>query len=254
MNNKILLKLLILTSFLFSFNLKAAFLFDFKAGAQFWDTGSSTDLLNTSATTSNLNIDDDFQGSVWVAFEHPIPLIPNIKLKANQLDSTGDTVLTEDIQFGNIQFSAGENVRTDLDMSNLDLMLYYEILNFETIWLDIGANFKTGGNSIVLESLDSNQREEASILAVVPMAYAAAGTKLPFFGLGAFTEISYLSIADFNYMDAQIGLNYKLMDLFLVDSTIELGYRKFNINADSFDGNNLEIDFDGIFLGFNATI
>ena len=58
-------------------------LVDLYAGAYYWDQTVSGDVVNGSADLEDdLNLDAGGQNVMYVAFEHPIPLVPNIKIKS----------------------------------------------------------------------------------------------------------------------------------------------------------------------------
>ncbi|MEL4486187.1 hypothetical protein AAEH76_21840, partial [Shewanella algae] len=53
----------------------------------------------------DFNFEDETFVSYYAALEHPIPLVPNIKLKYTELELNGSTLLDESFVFGDTTFT-----------------------------------------------------------------------------------------------------------------------------------------------------
>ena len=77
-------------------------LVDFYAGSYYWDQAVSGDV------NTNVNLEDDLklsaggQNVTYFAFEHPIPMIPNVKLKISNLSTDGSSTGNFDLGIGTV--------------------------------------------------------------------------------------------------------------------------------------------------------
>src|SRR5690554_7305989 len=79
---------------------QANLLFTVGAKASVWDaepTGQIDD--NVSVEKGGLNLKSENGTQITVFFEHPVPFIPNVKLKSTDLDIKGSGVLNANINF-----------------------------------------------------------------------------------------------------------------------------------------------------------
>lgn len=196
------------------------------AGGQFWKADSEGEY----AFGSNLiepNFEDENQNSYYIALEHPIPLVPNIKVRENNLEVTG---------------GYGKN-----DFSHRDYILYYEILDNDLVSFDIGINAMDFDGSLWVSASDTVARQEISV--VVPTAYVAARVGIPATDWTFFADASALSVKDSKVQDAQIGVEYRLVDNLAVDINLNAGYRHSVIELDDVDNIYSDVTFKGPFVG-----
>ena len=189
----------------------------FKVGAQGWNAEGDDGFNTASQTVVN----------GWAAFEHPIPIVPNIKVRAAQFDADDN----------------GDNIK----LQTADYILYYEILDNPVLALDIGV----GAHHVRSGELMGQQFEGA-----MPEVYASA--RFPFFdrdeGLGFYAEGVAASVSDVKMTDLQAGISYSF-SLSAIDLHLMAGYRKASYEYDGFDGMiNGEQNFDGVTVGFEIDI
>ena len=110
-------------------------------GAQAWNMGTSGGF-SQSGTNVNFNFEDEAKPSYYAAFEHPIPLIPNIKVQRTEMDTNGDVTLDGNFTFGGELFSINTDVTSDVQLSSTDIILYYELFDNDLISFDVGINAK----------------------------------------------------------------------------------------------------------------
>ncbi|RCU51589.1 MULTISPECIES: TIGR04219 family outer membrane beta-barrel protein [Corallincola] len=224
-------------------------------GAQYWHM-SADGSVGSDTTMEDFNLSDDDKGAVWLALEHPVPLLPNLKLRYNQLDTDGEADVT-DFEFGGETYNG--LATTDLDLDHLDIIMYYEILDNDTVWLDLGLNLKYGDYKVaVTGEIDDGAGGTVSTSTsekyngVIPMLYGAGGVGFPFTGLGLFGEANWIGY-DSNYLyDVQGGVSWKFLDNPAIDAEIQLGYRKLHFNVDDLSDIYADVDFDGGFIGVQA--
>lgn len=62
-----------------------------------------------------------------VYLEHPVPIIPNLKVGYTDFGHGGSNLLTSNFTFAGETYSVGSNVDSTFDLKMYDLALYYEI-------------------------------------------------------------------------------------------------------------------------------
>lgn len=218
-------------------------------GAQGWNMGTDGGFAYSSSLT-DFSFDDESQGSFYVAVEHPIPLVPNVKIQRTSMDTNGDVTLTSNFTFNNNLFITSSSLTTDLDVSNTDYILYYELFDNDLITFDLGINGKyVDGSILVQDRNDISNNASSSFSGIVPMVYSKLALGLPLTGWGAFVEGSFLSIDDNTLYDYQAAVTYSLLDNIAVDLTVQLGYRSLTLELDDLDNIYTDLEFKGVFAG-----
>jgi outer membrane protein len=243
-----------------SANASALPLIDFWAGAYQWGTEYSGSVAAEDAI--NLNIEDnlglkDSDNTVfWAAFEHPVPLIPNVQIKQTALETSGTGTFNQEFTFGDETYGADVQLNSNIDLGHTDYTLYWG-LPLPVVTVDFGLNIRKFDGELVI-STDSIDGSPVILDAPVPMAFARVGAELPFTGLAVMAEGNYIGYKDTNHMDYQVVVRYTLPFLPVLDLNVEAGYRAFelNINPDDFGGDEgdlmADIDMSGFFLGVSA--
>ena len=70
--------------------LQADTLLGLYAGVDGWSMDSSGSFGTASSKMQDFDLGNDTKVSFFIALEHPIPVIPNIRLRTNNLSSSGD--------------------------------------------------------------------------------------------------------------------------------------------------------------------
>jgi outer membrane protein len=224
------------------------------AGAQAWGMetdGNFSDISTFSgdAQLQDFGFDDETQGAFYIAFEHFIPLVPNVKINRTNLDTAGNTTLTSSFSFGGELYTAQSTVLTEADMTMTDYILYYEIFDNDLVSFDVGINGKHVDGDFVVAEMSSNTTSAESFSGIVPMLYSRAEFGLPFSGLGIYAEGSFLSIDDNTVSDYQIAITYDLIESAALDFTLQAGYRDVSVELDDLDDLNSDLSFSGVFAG-----
>jgi outer membrane protein len=216
-------------------------------GAGVWNhdaTGTAKEA--TSAISFDLEKDlylqEEQEGYFYIAFEHPLPLIPNIRFASTKLSNAGAGATTIDVNIGGESFPAGTTLTTTLVLDSTDLTLYYEILD-NVVELDLGltarkldGSFKTFSTTLTAtETLDET----------IPLLYAAVAFNLPVTGLSLKAEGNFIGSSDVNHSDFQVKLGYEFASIF----GIEGGYRAQNFEIADTSNVTANMKFSGIFAG-----
>jgi outer membrane protein len=189
----------------------------------------------------DLGYDEETGYNLYLAFEHPIPVLPNIMLQRTQIDADarGDVV---GFVFEGIVYS-GE-VRSTMDLTHTDATLYYEILD-NWVTLDVGITGRAFDNGVEITDVATGVTGKLDIDYVIPLIYAQARFDLPFSGLSLGVEANGVSYDDDTLYDVKVNLGYE----FAFGLGIEAGYRAFDLD---YDDNNqyADVTIDGAYAGF----
>jgi len=216
-------------------------LVDFYAGGYYWDQTVSGDAGSTNSTADledDLNLDAGGQNVLYFAFEHPIPVVPNVKVKMTDMSSDGNGALTSSFNFGGESYSASESVATVLDLTHTDYTLYWG-LPLPLVTFDFGLTLRQFDGSMSVASRDNTTIDSSADLDVtVPMGYVKAGVDIPLTGLSFGGDINVISYGDSGITDYDLNMTYVLPLIPLLDVGITAGYRSFDleINPDDFGG------------------
>ena len=230
-----------------SFSANADFL-SITVGGGVWNEAPSGDFQKTSDTSKvdvekDLLWDSESQGYFYASLEHPVPIIPNVKIMSTKIDHTGEG----DANFDFDDKTFNGNVKNDFSIEALDLIAYYEVLD-NIVSLDLGLNVRSlkvdynidsdGGNSFPSENANKSINE------TIPMLYALVGVS-PLPDLIISGEISYMTFDGSTASDITAKIAYTTS--FFVG--LEAGYRSQTYEFDDVSGHDADLAFDGVFAG-----
>lgn len=159
--------------------------------------------------------------SASLALEHPVPIIPNFKLRV--WDYSGETI-------------------GGVDLRAVDAILYYEIFDNDVVDLDLGVTATNYGNGRV----GLNQEFEGWL----PQVYG--NLRIPITGdgtgLGLYSEATASQWDGNSTVDIEGGVDFKL-DAPVLDVLIRAGYRHINNDFDDFDNFDGKLEFSGWTIG-----
>jgi len=218
-------------------------------GGQIWSNEASGSFGEGLDNQSVFEFDDENQGSFYVAFEHPIPLIPNIKIASTTLDTVGGTTLNETFVFDNVPYTANSTLDTTLDLSFVDYTLYYEVFDNDLLTFDFGLTARDLDASIDVFEPVSQLQSNLDVSGIIPMAYVSTIIGLPLTGLNVFAEANFISYDDQTIYDAQVGVSYSILDNVAVDFDVTIGYRTMKMELNDLDDFYSDLTYDGFFAG-----
>jgi len=215
-------------------------------GGQVWSNEASG-TFGDSDSQANFNLNDQEQGSFFAALEHPLPLIPNIKIAHTTLDTDGVTQLSSNFDFRGETYAVNEGIDTRFDLTYTDYTLYYEVFDNDLVSFDFGITGRDFDTEI--ELMQGATASTLSASGIVPMLYAYTNIGLPFTGFNLYGEGNFLSLDDNTIYDFQVGVSYELVDNLAVDVNLTLGYRAVQLEIEDLDDLHSALDFDGVFAG-----
>jgi len=208
----------------------------FAVGAAYWNPDPSGDVeyqnLGKNDFSDDLNLKDSQETVLWALVEHPVPLLPNVKLSRTPLTLEGKNGQLK-ADFGSVQANV-PGIDTRIELDQMDAILYYEVLD-NWVNVDLGLNFKNIDGSV--EVSGHGQRTKESFSATIPMLYANAVFEFPFTNFFAGVEGALLSVGDNSVTDITATVGYE-SDLGL---GALLGLRRQAIVLKDVD--NVELDF-----------
>ncbi|MBQ0730347.1 MAG: TIGR04219 family outer membrane beta-barrel protein, partial [Oleispira antarctica] len=165
------------------------------------------------------------------AFEHPIPVLPNIKIMKTDLDFSGSN-------------------SSEIDLSHTDLTMYWGVplpIPYVDINFGLTARQFDGSVDVPTGPIDEN------LNVIMPMGYLNVDIGTPF-GIYARADLNAISYDGNGVTDTAIALGYTL-PIPLVDVNLEAGHRSINLTTDE-DTVDVETDIDvsGMFFGLNVSI
>ncbi len=219
--------------------------YDIQGTARYKSKNSADDI----DVQDDLGYNDDTLVSGYIVLEHPIPLLPNIKVSKTAIDTSANGVLSATFNYGNVTFTASDKVASDLKLDQVDVTLYYQVLD-NVVNVDLGLNAKYIDSEASIRSLTTpTLKEQANISAWVPMLYAGAGVDLPFSGLALSADGSYIGYSGSSFYDYSLRATYTTP--WVVG--LEAGYRKVKLDLDDIDNSYANVDFSGPYGGIYAS-
>lgn len=223
-------------------------IFGVYAGVGGWQQETSGDLQSTGSLVDvqdDLGIEDDTNQLAYVAIEHPLPALPNVRAQFNGIDVGGNEVLNRSIEINGTEFSFAEAVTSEIQLTQADAVFYYELLD-SVVSLDLGVAARWVDGEIELLSVTQSARAEFS--GVLPLLYAATRFDLPLSGFWVGGQAMGVSYEGDELLDlsAQIGWESK------VGLGAELGWRSFRLTLENYDElDSADIEVAGPYFALN---
>ncbi|MEM1432680.1 MAG: TIGR04219 family outer membrane beta-barrel protein [Pseudomonadota bacterium] len=227
---------------------QADMLFGVYAGVGSWQQEASGSLQSTGSVVdveSDLGLEDNSNQVGFVAIEHPIPGIPNLRAQYSGINVNGNEVLSRSIEVNGTLFSFADTVASEVDLTQADAVFYYELLD-NVLSLDIGFAARWVDGEIELMSTTQSARAEFS--GVLPLLYAATRIDLPLTGFFVGSQVMGVSYGGNELYDLNAQVGYES------DYGIgaELGWRSFQLTLDEYDElDRADIEVAGPYLAFN---
>lgn len=229
-------------------------LVDFYAGGYYWDqtvSGDAGSTVDTADLEDDLNLDAGGQNVLYVAFEHPVPVVPNIKIKMTDMSSDGTGTLSNTLNLGGQSITTNTEVASELDLTHTDYTLYWG-LPLPIVTLDFGLTLRQFDGSMSAVPTDGvTSSASADLDVTVPMGYLKAGVDVPLTGLSFGGDINVISYGDSGITDYDLNMTYVLPVIPLLDVGITAGYRSFDleINPDDFGGSDDDLSAEATVAG-----
>lgn len=221
-----------------------------RAGANYWKYDiSGTARYKTKNSNNNIDVNQDLgynngsAGIYYLILEHPVPLLPNVRLNYSDIDEDANGRLSKTVAFGNMIFLANEAVSSQVKLKQTDITLYYELFD-NAVNVDLGLAGKYIDSKARISG-EISGTQDARVSGWVPLAYVGAGFDLPLTGLGVSADGSFSKYQGSSFYDYAIRVTYTTPWRMGLDA----GYRKIKLNLNDFDNSFADIEFDGPYAG-----
>lgn len=228
---------------------QADLLFTVGAKASVWNAspaGQIDDGVSIESKVNGVDLGSDNGLQTTLFFEHPLPFIPNFKLKNTALELDGSGNLTGG-NFGGQPFN--EDIKGNIDLSHSDLTLYWGLpLPLPYIDINFGLTARQFSGDAQIVGKTSGISETVDLDMTVPMGYAELKVGSPF-GIYAAADINYIGFGDNKLTDMSAVIGYDL-PVPIVDLGLELGYRSMKLETDKDDVDvAADLEVKGLFFG-----
>jgi hypothetical protein len=239
-------------------------------GTQIWQSEASG-AFGEENTITDFNLNKEQQINYFIDVKHPLSFLPHARISKTTVDTSGQTTLTQKISFNDRIFSAGEVVDGRFNVSYTDYTFYYELVNNEKFSFELGLTARdlngdatlTGvqkpctvpdpaPNDPCIELEGTSYTGNIATDTINPMLYVASNISLPLSNLTAFAQANVLSIKDHTLSDYQIGFNYELMKIMMMDFNMNFGYRVVKMELKNLNSLSTDLKFKGAFVGMVA--
>ncbi len=198
---------------------------------------------NTFDVKNDLGWNDDngFMGYLYI--EHPVPILPNIRLGTTSLKLEGTGTVNNTVTYGGVTYAASTTVTSDLDLSHTEVALYYEVID-TFMDLDLGLNFKLFNGKVFIKDTGGNSAQ-TDFKETVPMLYGAVTIPIPATGFKVAGDFTTTSYKDSTFTDYMVRVRYETS--FMLG--VELGYRSIHIDYQDTGANEYaKLDMKGPYL------
>ena len=218
------------------------------AGVGTWKQDYSGDAPAFGTTVDledDLGFTDETNNILYAALEHGVPVLPNIRVQHSNISIDADNMLSRTIDFNGVTFPLNETIATELDLTQTDLVLYYEILD-NVFSLDVGLAVRwVDGYFDIASSVDSTRAEFKGVL---PMLYGKVRVDLPFSGFWLGAEAQGLGYDGSQLFDANVQLGWESP----IGLGLEAGWRTYRLELDDVDDfSDASIDVSGPYAALN---
>jgi len=190
---------------------------------------------------NDLHWGDEQDMFLRVYFEHPIPIIPNIRLGYSKFSHEGHGKATKNFGWNDFVIPITDpNVYSKIDLDMYDITLYYEFLD-NWISADAGLNIKYLDGTVDVKSTTDSSSNDIQV--PIPMLYFKGKVDIPTTDLSFQLEGDYISYSGNMLYDFELGARYT----FIAGLGIEAGYKAMKIKIDDVDDFSMDTDFNGLY-------
>jgi len=174
-------------------------------------------------------------------FEHPVPILPNIRLGYTKFSHEGHGKATKNFRWNSFVIPITDpNVYSKIDLDMYDITLYYEFLD-NWISADAGLNVKYLDGTVDIKSTTDSSSNDIQV--PIPMLYLKGKVDVPTTDLSFQLEGDYISYSNNILYDFELGARYT----FVAGLGVEAGYKAMKIKIDDVDDFSMDTDFNGVY-------
>ncbi|MEP1216180.1 MAG: TIGR04219 family outer membrane beta-barrel protein [Marinobacter sp.] len=215
------------------------------ANISYWDSdlsgeaGKKNDFVDVE---NDLDLDNDTNANLSAYFEHPVPVLPNVRLNYTRIEQSGTGELSTEFDLVDVG-----PVDSDLDLTQFDVTLYYEVLD-NWVNMDLGLTARNLDGELTVQQVGgAGSVSQTEVDGVIPMGYLAARFDLPLTGVSVGGEANLISFDGDSVYDYNAYGQYELSLL-----QLRAGYRQISIDYEDSD-DRLDIELGGPFISAGLT-
>ncbi len=217
-------------------------------GAEWWQANPDG-RMGDAGFSQRLSFDDDSHSAFYAAFEHPIPLLPNVLMRRQTLSFQGDTVLPGELRLYELPYASQSRVYNELSLEYTDASFYYELMDNDILSLDMGLTARFLQTDLMIKQASSVSK---GISTPMPMLYGNAsigvfGTNSSLFFTGNYGRYDGQQMSDL-----RAGFAYEWIDLAAFSLTVKLGVQRLELELNNEDRMDADLLMDGAFIGLEA--
>ncbi|MBB1488461.1 TIGR04219 family outer membrane beta-barrel protein [Oceanospirillum sediminis] len=213
-------------------------------GSSYWSPSFSGDFKSASSGQGQIGLKKDLgysSGSanhLYLVLEHPLPMVPELRIDRTNLSETSRNRLERTIEFRDTTYNAGTEVSSEFDLSHTDFTAYYELLD-DTLAasLDLGVTLRIFDGEVRID------QEHQKLDAHVPLLYGSGQVRIPGTDFSAGGSMQYINTGDIRLTDYRVFVSYT--PVYVLSG--ELGYRSFNLELDDVDSLDADFDAKGVY-------
>jgi outer membrane protein len=181
---------------------------------------------------------------IWAYLNHPIPVIPNVRLEQTGLSFDGKA--KQNIDFGGTSYAAEAD--TKLDLTQSDVLLYWGVPLIPVVDIDFGVGAKMFSGEMSMKSVAGSEVTELDF--TLPVGYLSLSGTIPTTDVTIGADTKMISYDSSSFSDTRAYVSWVPIGL-VVDLAIEAGYRSQSLVVEDLSGVDAEIDFtaSGLFGG-----
>ena len=213
-------------------------------GAQSWQ-GRSDLALTDSVNQRHRTTDNDNLQAWYLKFEHPLPLLPNLAFKQQNLHHSSVLTLSTDFLFGAQKFLAAQPVTATLTGRWQDFSTYYELADNDLLQLDLGLSIRRLDVSLTLQ--DPNNRVQQQIDRWRPMLFADAELAILGTDTAIFGHVGYGKASNDHSRDISGGFAWRWLDITPLQGYLKIGYQDVTLDLSALNTTNTVPSVRGVF-------
>lgn len=213
-----------------------------KGGVSYWRaelTGEALNRKNKNAKQKPLNLNElklthENYNSVWFEFEHPIPVLPNLRLNYTNIESNKKITqkIVQNLGEGT-QLTFYQKVDTAIAFNSLDATLYYELLD-NWVNIDVGLTARKLDGYLDMVYYDTplaTPRSLTKLDETIPMLYLKTEFEIPTTGAYVMALINGISYQGDTFYDGEIKIGYNFDFIPGFEFGVASGYRMMQLQT-----------------------
>ncbi|WKE66268.1 TIGR04219 family outer membrane beta-barrel protein [Gallaecimonas kandeliae] len=216
------------------------------AGIGQWQNNFSGNLLSEQVSVKDeLGLKSADLTQWYVNIEHPVPVLPNLRLAYSNISESGNGQLTQNVDFDGNTYPAGTQIGSDLQIKMTDATFYYELWDTGGD-LDLGLTARRmNGHARLSNDLVGSGEEKVDQW--VPLVYVNARIDLPMTGFYAGAQGNGITYSGNRLTDFSAFVGYDFDITGPVDVGVQLGYRALELKLKDIGDFDADVKLDGAF-------